>query len=157
MSFLRFLVLLSLIVWLGGLIFSPIVAQTAFAVLPTRQLAGSMVGRSLGVLHWIGIFSGAVFLASSMLLSRLSTGTAHPFAARNLLVCLMLALTLISQFGIIPRMDAIRVSIGEIDAAPADLPARSQFDALHHWSTRIESGVILLGLVVAYLTARSLT
>jgi len=44
----------------------------------------------------------------------------------------------------------------EIDAAPADLPARVQFDALHHWSTRIESGVILLGLVVAYLTARSL-
>ena len=64
----------------------------------------------------------------------------------------MLALTLISQFGIIPRMDALRASIGEIDSAPADHPARVQFDALHHWSTRIESGVMLLGLVVAYLT-----
>jgi hypothetical protein len=32
-----------------------------------------------------------------------------------------------------------------------------QFDALHHWSTRIESGVLLLGLVVAYLTARPLS
>ena len=73
----------------------------------------------------------------------------HIFAARNVLVCLMLALTLVSQFGIIPRMDAIRASIGEIDSVPADLPARVQFDALHHWSTRIESGVILLGLVVA--------
>ncbi len=68
----------------------------------------------------------------------------------------MLALTLISQFGIIPRMDALRTSIGEIDSAPADNPARVQFDALHHWSTRLESGVMLLGLVVAYLTARSL-
>jgi len=105
----------------------------------------------------MGIASGVVFLASSMLLSRLSTGEAHVFAVRNLLVCLMLALTLISQFGIIPRMDSIRTSIGEIDAAPADLPARVEFDALHHWSTRIESGVILLGLVVAYLTARSLS
>ncbi len=115
------------------------------------------MGRSLGILHWMGIFSGGVFLASSILLSRLSTGEAHVFAARNLLVCAMLALTLISQFGVIPRMDAIRASIGEIDAAPADLPARVQFDALHHWSTRIESGVILLGLVVVYLTARSLS
>ena len=105
----------------------------------------------------MGIVSGVAFLSGSMLLSRLTTGEAHPFAARNLLVCMMLALTLVSQFGVIPRMDAIRASIGEIDAAPVDLPARVQFDALHHWSTRIESGVILLGLVVAYLTARSLS
>jgi hypothetical protein len=54
-------------------------------------------------------------------------------------------------------MDTLRVSIREIDAAPADQPARQQFDALHRWSTRVESGVLLLGLVVAYLTSRSLT
>ena len=157
MSLLRFLMLLSLIVWLGGLIFFPAVAQTAFSVLPTRHLAGSMVGRSLGILHWMGMISAVIFLASSLLFSRLSTGEAHLFAPRNVLICLMLLLTLFSQFGIIPRMDAIRTSIGEIDAAPAGLPARMQFDALHHWSTRIESGVLLFGLVVAYLTARSLT
>jgi hypothetical protein len=68
----------------------------------------------------------------------------------------MLLLTLTSQFGIIPRMDTLRASMGEIDSVPADNPARLQFDALHHWSTRVESGVLLLGLVVAYLTARSL-
>ncbi len=156
MSFLRFLLLVSLIVWLGGLIFFPVVAQTAFSVLPTRQLAGSMVGRSLGILHWMGMISGVVFLASSLVLARMSSGEVHAFAPPNLLICLMLLLTLISQFGIIPRMDAIRASIGEIDAAPADLPARVQFDALHRWSTRLESGVILLGLAVAYLTARAL-
>ena len=149
--------LLSLIVWLGGLIFFPVVAQTAFSVLPTRHLAGSVVGRSLGILHWMGMISGVVFLASSLLLSRLSTGQAHAFAPQNVLICMMLLLTLISQFGIIPHMDAIRASIGEIDSAPVDLQARAQFDALHQWSTRIESGVILLGLVAAYLVARSLT
>jgi hypothetical protein len=148
--------LLSLIVWLGGLIFFPVVAQTAFSVLPTRHLAGLVVGRSLGILHWMGMISAVVFLASSLLLSRLSNGEAHALAPRNVFICLMLLLTLISQFGIIPRMDAIRPSIGEIDAAPANLPARVQFDALHQWSTRIESGVLLLGLVVAYLTVRAL-
>ncbi len=148
--------LLSLIVWIGALIFFPVVAQTAFSVLPTRHLAGSVVGRSLGILHWMGIISGLVFLGSSLLYSRLGEGTAHGFAARNVLVCLMLTLTLISQFGIIPRMDTLGASIGEIDSAPTENPARLQFDALHRWSTRVESGVLLLGLVVAYLTARSL-
>jgi hypothetical protein len=87
----------------------------------------------------------------------LSGGAAHVFSPQNVLICLMLLLTLVSQFGIIPRMDAIRASIGEIDAAPVDLPARVQFDALHHWSTRVESVVILFGLVAAYMVARSLT
>jgi hypothetical protein len=155
MSFLRFLMLLSLVIWLGGVIFFPVVAQTAFSVLPNRQLAGLVVGRSLGILHWMGMISGIVFLISSLLYSRLTDGTLHVFATRNILICLMLALTLISQFGIIPRMDSLRTSIGQIDSVPADNPIRMQFDALHHWSTRLESGVLLLGLVVVYLTSRS--
>ena len=156
MSFLRFLMLLSLIVWLGGLIFFPVVAQTAFSVLPSRHLAGMVVGRSLGVLHWMGIISGFVFLASSILYNRLSSGATHVFAGRHVLICLMLALTLISQFNIIPRMDTLRAALpGEIDSVSADNPARMQFDALHVWSTRLEGGALLLGLVVAYLTAVS--
>jgi len=158
MSFLRYLMLLSLVVWLGGLIFFAFVlAPTAFAVLPSRHLAGNVVGRSLGALHWAGIISGLVFLASSLLYSRLSRGTAHIFAARHVLICLMLALTLISQFGIIPRMDTLRASIGEIDSVPPDNPVRMQFDALHVWSTRVEGGVLLLGLVLVYLTALALS
>jgi hypothetical protein len=157
MSFLRFLMLLSLIVWVGGLMFFPVVAQTAFSVLPARHLAGAVVGRSLGILHWMGLFSGVVFLGSSLLYSRLSGGEFHIFSSRNMLVCLMLGLTLVSQFSIIPRMDALRSSMGEIDSVPADNTARVQFEALHAWSTRVEGGVLLLGLVVAYLAARSLT
>ena len=157
MSFLRYLMLLSLVVWLGGLIFFAFaVAPAAFAVLPTRHLAGNLVGRTIAILHWMGIISGLVFLASSLLYSQLTRGTPHVFAARNIVIVLMLALTLISQFGIIPRMDTLRASIGEIDSVPPDNPARMQFDALHVWSTRVESGVLLLGLVIVYLTASAL-
>ena len=153
MSFLRYLMFLSLIVWLGALIFFPVVAQTTFAVLPTRHLAGNVVARSLSILHWMGIGSGVVFLICSMLYARFTVGAPHPFAVRHILVYAMLALTLVSQFSIMPRMDTLRASIGQIDSVPPDNPARMQFDSLHVWSTRIESAVILLGLVVAYLTA----
>lgn len=156
MSFLRFLMLLSLVVWLGGLIFFAFVlAPTAFTVLPTAHLAGNVVGRALGKLHWIAIFSGIVYLTSSLLYSRLTDGAAHVFAARHILLCLMLALTLISQFGIMPRMDTLRASLGEVSSVPLDNPQRIQFDALHVWSTRVEGAVLLLGLAVVYLTARS--
>jgi len=156
MSFLRFLMLLSLICWIGGLIFFAFVlAPTAFSVLPTTHLAGNVVGRALGKLHWFAIFSGIIYLVSSLLYSRFTDGTAHVFALRHVLLCLMLALTLISQFGIIPRMDALRASLGEVRSVRIDNPERVQFDALHVWSTRVEGAVLLLGLVVVYLTARS--
>jgi uncharacterized membrane protein len=154
MSFLRFMMLLSLVVWIGGLIFFAFVlAPTAFQVLPNTHLAGNVVGRALGKLHWIAIVSGIVFLASSLLYDRLTDGSAHVFAVRHVLICLMLALTLFSQFWIIPRMDTLRASVGDFATVPLNNPARVQFDALHVWSTRVESAILLFGLVTVYLTA----
>ncbi len=155
MSFLRFLMLLSLILWIGGLIFFAfIVAPTAFSVLPTTHLAGNVVARALGKLHWVGLISGVIYLISSMVYSYYMKGMAHVFAFRHILLCLMIVLTLISQFGIMPRMDVLRASLGDVGSAPINNPQRIQFDVLHVWSTRVEGVVLLLGLVVVYLTAR---
>ncbi len=157
MSFLRFVMVLSLVVWIGGLIFFAFVlAPTAFSVLPNTHLAGNVVGRALGKLHWIAIFSGIIFLLSSLLYSRITDGTAHVFAMRHVLICLMLALTLFSQFWIIPRMDTLRAAVSDFAAVPLTDPARVQFDALHVWSTRVEGAVLLLGLIAVYLTASAL-
>lgn len=158
MSFLRFLMLLSLVVWIGGLVFFAFVlAPTAFQVLPNTHLAGNLVGRALGKLHWIAISSGVVFLISSLLYSRLVDGTVHAFALRHVLICLMLALTLISQFGIVPSMDKLRAQVGDFSTVSQDNPARVQFDALHVWSTRLEGGILLLGLLAVYFTAHALS
>src|SRR4051794_37065443 len=101
MPFLRYLMLLSLVTWIGGLIFfSFVVAPAAFGVLPTRHMAGLVVARSLGALHWMGIVSGIVFLLSSMVYFRLSSGSAQLFAPRHVLIAIMLLLTCVSQFGI---------------------------------------------------------
>ncbi len=157
MAIVRFLMLLSLVVWLGGLIFfSFVLAPTVFSVLPMRHLAGSVVTRSLAALHWMGIVSGIVFAASSMAYSHLTRGAAHPFAAHHLLVYLMLALTLASQFGISPKMQALRTSMGTIDDVPHEDPRRVAFKRLHVWSTRLEGGVFFAGLVLLFLTARRL-
>jgi uncharacterized membrane protein len=159
MSILRFLMLLSLVVWLGGLIFLAfVVAPTAFTpgLLPTRHLAGSVVGRSLDALHWMGIVSGIVFLVTSMIYSRMTAGSARALAARHLLILLMLLLTVISQFAISPKMHAIRAEVGQIDSVPLDSPQRVEFNRLHVWSEKFEQGVFLLGLVALYLTARVL-
>jgi Domain of unknown function (DUF4149) len=158
MSFLRFLMLLSLVVWLGGLIFLAFVeAPIAFSpgLLPTRHMAGSIVGHSLDLLHYIAIVSGVVFLIASMFHNRMATGDARPLAARHLLIVLMLLLTVISQFAISPKMHGIRAEAGVIDNLSPDNPLRREFDRLHVWSEKFEEAVLLLGLVTLYATARA--
>jgi uncharacterized membrane protein YhhN len=158
MSVLRFLMLLSLVVWIGGIIFFSLVAPTAFHVIPTRLLAGTLVGNLLTKLHWIAIGCGILFLISSMAYSQLTQGSAHILAGRHVLVCVMLALTLISQFAITPRMAALRTQVSSFDTtATLNEPARVEFDALHAWSTRVEVTVLVLGIVVVWLTASALS
>ena len=152
MHFLRFLMSLSLILWIGGILFFVIVmTRTLFAVLP-KHLAGSVVNPALHQLHWIGILSGIVFLASSLAYSRITTGEFHLFSASHGLVVLMLALTCISQFAVSPQMAPLRAQMATMDSVPAALQA--QFNALHAWSTRIEGGVLLLGIVLVCLNSR---
>lgn len=160
MSFLRFLMLLSLVVWIGGLIFFAFVmAPSLFdpKVLPTHQLAGNVVSRTLGILHWMAIVCGVVFAGASMIDSRIVNGAAHPFAASNLIVYLMIALTLVGMFGIASHMQTLKDQMGMIDNVPQDDARRMEFNRLHVWSTRVEGTVLILGLALLFLTARRLS
>jgi hypothetical protein len=154
MTLLRFLILLYLVVWLGALIFFPVVAQISFTVLPSTHLAGLVVRDSLIDLHWMGMVAGLIFLVCSMTDNRLTAGRPRVFALSHTFIVVMLALTAISQFWIIPRMDVLRITAGEISTLPAGNPIRAQFDSLHVWSTRIEMAVLVLGLIVLYSVAR---
>lgn len=153
MNFLRFLILLALATWLGALIFFPFLAQTAFANLPPHS-AGLVVRGSLLKLHCLGFVCGVVFLASSVIYNRIALGKVHILSVSHVLIGFMLALTALSQFHIIPRMDALRLAAGEISSLPASDPIRAQFDSLHAWSTRLEGTVLIVGILLLYLASR---
>lgn len=162
MTFLRFLMLLSLAVWIGALIFFPFVAQTSFSVLSIGHLAGLVVRDSLLKLHWMAFVCGFLFLASSLGYNYTLFGRAHVFGLSHAglshaLIISMLTLTAISQFSIIPRMDILRASVGDMVSLSAYSPIRQQFDSLHAWSTRIEETVLVLGLIVLYSTSRRIS
>jgi len=154
MYFLRLLMLLALVVWIGGVIFFAFIeAPTLFTVLPSTRLAGDVVSPSLSKLHWMGLLSGIVFLVCSLYYNHVRYTQPKLFAASHVLVVLMLALTAISQFRITPRMNALRTEMRTAANLPTNA-SHDEFDRLHAWSTRLESGVLLLGIGVVALTAR---
>ena len=151
MSWLRALMLLALVVWIGGIsFFAFVLAPTAFHVLPNTELAANVVGPSLTALHWMGIVSGLVFLLCSLTCNFAKNGQARIFSLPHVLIMLMLGLTGISQFVITPHMRYLRSGPLSMDT----ISAHTEFNHLHQWSERLEGGVLFLGLGVVVLMAR---
>src|SRR6266404_8867273 len=119
MKILRFVALLSLVLWIGGIIFfSAVEAPAIFGVLTSldggRHLAGEIVNRSLGALHWMGLVCGVVFLVASSIIHKSFRVTQH------FLVIAMLLLTAASQFVVTPRLASIRAEAPQLElASPA--------------------------------------
>ena len=147
----RFLQFLSLGCWVGSIIFFIVFTAGIFSAMPTKDLAGTVVGYSLARLHILGIVAGVVYLLSTAAAEKSMAASVRPAA---LLVFVMIICTMISQYGVIARMDALRLQMGSVDAAGADSPLRISFDRLHQVSVRLEMAVLLSGLVALFLTAQ---
>ncbi len=123
--------------WGGAaLITVVVVAPGAFAVLPTRTMAGAMVGSVLPALFLSGIAIATIVV----LLSR-RRDQSRPAA---LTASLAGAACALSQFWINPRIARLRVEIGgPVDALPVDDSRRVAFGVLHGYS--------IVGLAIAML------
>ena len=162
-TFLRSLILLALVVWVGGLLFfGAVVAPVAFESLAPMfpdpglglHVAGTMVRDTLTHLHDIGLFCGAILLLL-YIVERVTHATRRSIGPPMLLTAVMMGLTAYSEFSVIPRMERLRIQAG---AAMADLasknPARLDFNRLHNLSTSLEGIVLLCGIGMIVLFAR---
>ncbi len=149
----RFLTAALLIAFWGGaaLLTIAIVTPAAFAVLPTRTLAGSLVGRVLPALFISGVVVGASVTA--LALSAGSRGAAIA-AALAAIACA------VAQFVINPRIARMREDIGgPIDALPTDDARRVAFGLLHGYSiaglgVAMIAAAVALGYLLFALRAR---
>jgi hypothetical protein len=138
--------LLLLGLWLGATCFFIAVAQIVFAVLPTRELAGLVVGRSLAVLN----FSAIAVAVLVIVLSFLGAGRVNKFLlwAERLLLLVVAAAGAIGQFVIGFWLSSLRVQMGRpIDEIAADDPLKVQFNSLHEYSV----WVLFAGMAAALL------
>lgn len=111
--------------WLGAVaLFGAIVAPAAFVVLPTRALAGALVGRVLPVLFVAGMIVGVIVVAAAWR-GGVRRGALIAGAA-ILLACAG------SHFVIGERIERIRASLSAaLDELPESDPVRVTFGRLH--------------------------
>jgi len=121
------IVALLLAAWLGAsLLLAAVVAPAAFAVLPSRTLAGALVGRVLPVIFVAGI----VVALAGLAMDRASIGRLYG-VRRGALIAVALACGA-AQFGVGPRIERVRREIaGPVEDLPANHPRRVAFGRLH--------------------------
>jgi hypothetical protein len=151
----RYLYVLALALWLGGMALAGlVVAPTIFGVLQAwnastgRVLAGDLFGAILGRLYILGGAAGVVMLAA-LTLQRVLGPRPNAYGVRAGLIAVMFALTAYAGIIIQPRIQALQREVGGPmrDLGPDDL-RRSEFDGLHSLSTTLMSLSILGGLAL---------
>lgn len=144
---------LLLAAWLGAaLYFSVVVTRAAFAVLPSRAMAGALVGQTLPVLFDTGMLVGLWLLATAPQASR---GTARTVSLGG--GSAILALCALARFVILTRITQLRIAMpAAVDTlSPAD-PTRRAFGQLHALSVGALGLSLLIGLAVLIVLAYSL-
>ena len=158
---LRYVYVLALVVWLGGMaVLGAIVAPATFQVLQAsapsigRALAGDLFGQILARFHYVAYACGGI-----MLLSMVAMGLLGPrpraFAVRIAIVSVMLLIALYSGFIVLTSIDALQLEAGRLPSLlPAGDPLRLRFDELHQLSTRLMMVNMAGALVLLYWEAR---
>jgi uncharacterized membrane protein len=158
---LRYVYVLALVVWLGGmLILGAVVAPTTFQILQEsagaagREMAGAVFGATLARFHYVAYAAGALLLLTLGAMRVLGPRPAHS-GLRAIIVAVMLGIALYSGLIVLREIDAIQTAAGGL---PSRLAAgdtrRVRFDALHLLSTRLMMMNIAGALVLLYWEAR---
>lgn len=144
---------LLLSVWFGAsLFFVAVLAPKAFSVLPSRELAGTLVTVTLDQIDLFGLIAGPVLLVT-LFLGWVGQGV--PVKLRALFVVLMTVATGVSGRWLTPEMVRLRQAMGRKieDVAAAD-PLKVEFGQLHTVSTSLMAAHMLLAfLLIIYAVA----
>jgi hypothetical protein len=161
MILLRYLYVVALVLWVGGLIVAgALVAPSVFGVLQAwneaqgRVLAGQVFGEVLLRLTWLS-YAAAVVMFLTLTLHRLLGARPVRYGVRVGIMGVMLTMMLATGFYVIPQVNAIQAAVaGPVSALPDADARRIEFDRLHGLSNILFSITAIGGLILCFWETR---
>ncbi len=161
MFLLRYLYVVALVLWVGGLIVAgALVAPSVFGVLQAwnqsqgRVLAGQVFGEVLLRLTWLSYAMGGIMFIT-LTLHRLLGARPLKYGIRVGIMAMMLVMMMVTGFYLIPEVDAIQAQVsGPVSELPDTDPRRVEFNRLHGLSNILFSITAIGGLALCWWEAR---
>ena len=152
MIFVNTLYVISIVVWIGGIVFfSFVTAPSIFHSLPP-EFAGKAVGSIFPKYYPLGYVSGVVACAC-LIISGFRTGNWSP--AKLLLIVIMVFLTVTNSLITHPKARALKEEMQTTQSQTERVHLKEVFDRIHRWSVINNGIVLILGLILIFLTARN--
>ena len=148
----RFVYLLALTVWIGEIVFFSFVAAPAIFRVLGAPRAGEVVAAIFPRYYALGIASGAIALATAVVLGGRATGDG-PWRAVALALSLGLAATLWAGLRVYPETRRVRA---EMEIAGPASPAAERFRRLHRGAVALNTASLLGALTGLGLSAGAL-
>lgn len=144
--------LLMLAIWLGASVYFIGVAQSAFAVLPERELAGAVVNRTLSILNYGGMVISVLLILTSFV----GTSAISRFSVwiERFLLLVIAAGCAVGQLVIGTWLASLRSQMGgPVDSLAADDPLRMQFNTVHAYSEWVLMTAMVAALIAFLMIA----
>jgi uncharacterized membrane protein len=149
---LRFIYLLSIALWLGGMaFFSFIAAPSIFKALP-REEAGKVVSDIFPKYYWQGMICGAIALVTSVALGMRDRWNML-LIVRTMVIGVMVIGILYAVVILQPKIQAVKAQMASFESLTPTDPLRLEFGRLHGRSFSVNAAVLLLGVIVVFITA----
>ena len=161
MFLLRYLYVVALVLWVGGLVVAgALVAPSVFGVLQAwnpsqgRVLAGQVFGEVLLRLTWLSYAMGGIMFIT-LTLHRLLGARPLKYGIRVGIMAMMLVMMMITGFYLIPEVDALQAQVsGPMSDLPDTDPRRVEFNRLHGLSNILFSITAIGGFALCWWEAR---
>ena len=161
MFLLRYLYVVALVLWVGGLVVAgALVAPSVFGVLQAwnqsqgRVLAGQVFGEVLLRLTWLSYAMGGIMIIT-LTLHRLLGARPLKYGIRVGIMAMMLVMMMVTGFYLIPEVDALQAQVsGPMSELPDTDPRRVEFNRLHGLSNILFSITAVGGLALCWWEAR---
>jgi hypothetical protein len=149
---LRFIYLLSIALWIGGMAFFSFMAAPSIFKVLGREEAGKVVADIFPKYYWQGIICGAIALLTSVVLGMRERWNIL-LIVRTIMIGVMFIRWWPTFFRNTTGIQTVKAQITSFESLSPTDPLRLEFGRLHGRSFSVNAAVLLLGVVVVFITA----
>jgi hypothetical protein len=137
-------------IWLGAACFFIVVAQSAFAILPAREMAGAIVNRTLAILNYGGLAIAVLLIIMSLV--GMKTAAKFWVWVERFLLLIVAGACAVGQFVIAQWLMYLRLEMNKpIDEFAMDDPLRLQFNQFHQYSVWALTAAMIAALLAFFI------
>jgi len=146
----HFIYILSLVCWVGGIVFFSFFAAPVIFSSLDREKAGEVVGVIFPRYYFLG------YVCATLTLPALLINAENFLGAKQIFLLIMIAGWLSAGLYVSPKARDLKTRVKSASSTEEQEPLEAQFKSLHSLAVKLNGAVLLAGMALLWLSAAGL-